>query len=105
MGSQRIGHDLATEQQQMYQLHLNLKKKFLPGNSLEVQWSGLSFTDVAPGLGPGLGNGIPQATWHGQKNKKIPCVYSVKILKNSFFLLFFEDILVSIFTPTTQTSS
>ena len=67
MGSQRIRHDLATEQQQMYQLHL--KKKILSGNSLEVQWSGLSsFTAVAPGLGPGLGNGISQVTWHSQKS-------------------------------------
>ena len=31
---------------------------------------------------------------HGQKNKKIPCVYFVKILKNSFSLLLFEDSLV-----------
>ena len=31
MGSQRIGHDLATEQQQMYQLHLNFKKNSFLG--------------------------------------------------------------------------
>ena len=41
----------------------NFKNKF-PGNSLAVQWLGLTAED--PGSVPGQGTKIPQATWHDQ---------------------------------------
>ena len=38
------------------------------GNSLVVQWLGLStFTAMDPGLIPDWGTKMPQASWHGQK--------------------------------------
>ena len=40
------------------------------GTSLAFQWSGLiAFTAAAPGLIPGWGTKIPQATWHRKKEK------------------------------------
>ena len=41
------------------------------GTLLEVQWLGFNaFTANCPGSIPGLETKIPQALWHGQKNKK-----------------------------------
>ena len=48
-----------------------LFRNILSGNSLVVQWLGLcAFTAVGPGLIPGRGTEIPQATRNGQKEKK-----------------------------------
>ena len=44
----------------------------LPGNSFIVQWLGLgAFTAGNPASIPGGEINIPQATWHGQKKKKV----------------------------------
>ena len=57
MGSQRVGHNWATE----------LKNGL--GTSLVVQWLGLcAFTAEGPGLIPGWGDKILQAVWYGQKS-------------------------------------
>ena len=53
-------------------LELVEKKKRKKGNSLAVQWLGLSILTVgAPGLIPGPGIKIPQATQHSQKKKRV----------------------------------
>ena len=50
-------------------------------NSLAVQWLGLSTsTAEGPGLIPGQGNKIPQATWHSQKRER-----ERKFLKYKFY--------------------
>ena len=46
-------------------------KNIIIGNSLAVQKLGLrALTDEGPGLIPGQGTKIPQATWRGQKVNK-----------------------------------
>ena len=55
------------------QFHPNINRKGtlrIPGNSLAVQRLGLcTLTAEGPGLIPGRGTKIPQATQHGQKKK------------------------------------
>ena len=48
------------------------KKRTVLGNSLAIQWLGLS-TSTAGGMGsiPGRGTKIPHAAQHGQKNDKV----------------------------------
>ena len=49
-----------------------LFKKIGVGNSLVVQWLGLSaFTGEGPSSIPGWGTKIPQATWRGPPQKKL----------------------------------
>ena len=51
-------------------LKKKVKRQFT-GNSLAVQWLRPgAFTEEGPGLIPGQGTKIPQATWRGQNNKK-----------------------------------
>ena len=50
---------------------LNNKKKLTTGNSLAVHWLGLwASTAGGPGLIPGQGTKVLQATWRGRKKKK-----------------------------------
>ena len=44
-------------------------KYMTPGNSLAVQWLGLSADCLGPGSIPGRGTKIPQASQRGQKKK------------------------------------
>ena len=65
-----FSNESAKQYMQKYQvvyIEINL------GNSLAVQWLGLgTFTEVAwvEGSIPDLGTKIPQAAWHGQKEKE-----------------------------------
>jgi len=48
------------------------------GNRLVVQWLGLgSFHCWGPGLMPGQETKMPQAMWHGQKERKNPSLFNM----------------------------